>query len=86
NISNARLGSGVPIETTSSASFYVEDLKREHSPAISSPLALPLKKNNRKKKTDKTSMVSTETESEVFLHNTTNNTDNISKMGFELEE
>ena len=58
-------------------------------PAISSSPVLPLKKNSRKKKTDKTSVASTETETEVLSQrsaNTTNNTDIISKMGSELEE
>ncbi|RGB22633.1 hypothetical protein C1646_775783 [Rhizophagus diaphanus] len=58
-------------------------------PAISSPPALPLKKNSRKKKTGKISVASTETETEVLSQrnaNTTDNTDNISKMRSELEE
>ena len=57
--------------------------------AISSSPALPLKKNSRKKKTGKTSVASTETETEVLSQrsaNTTDNTDIISKMGSELEE
>jgi len=57
--------------------------------AISSPPALPLKKNSRKKKTGKISVASTETETEVLSQrsaNTTDNTDIISKMGSELEE
>ena len=56
-------------------------------PAISSPPALTLKKNSRKKKTGKTA--STETETEVVLQrstNTTVNTDILSKMGSELED
>jgi hypothetical protein len=58
-------------------------------PAISSPPALPLKKNSRKKKTGKISVASTEAETEVLSQhsaNTTDNTDIISKMGSELEE
>ncbi|CAG8813793.1 5931_t:CDS:1, partial [Cetraspora pellucida] len=46
NISNARLGSKVSIETTLSVSSYVEDLKREHSSANFSLLALSFKKNS----------------------------------------
>ena len=56
-------------------------------PAISSPPALSLKKNSRKKKTGK--MASIETETEVVLQrsaNTTDNTDILSKMGSELED
>ncbi|CAG8749400.1 10004_t:CDS:1, partial [Funneliformis mosseae] len=56
-------------------------------PAISSPPALLLKKNSRKKKAGK--IASTETETEVVSQrstNTTDNTDIISKMGSELEE
>ncbi len=58
-------------------------------PAISSPPALPLKKNSRKKKTGKISITSTETETEVLSQcsaNTTDNTDIISKMRSEFEE
>ena len=56
-------------------------------PAISSPPALPLKKNSRKKKTGK--MASTETETEVVSQrsaNTKNNNDILSEMGSELED
>ncbi|CAG8724486.1 12151_t:CDS:1, partial [Funneliformis mosseae] len=56
-------------------------------PAISSPPALPLKKNSQKKKAGKTA--STETETEVVSQrsaNTTDNTDIVSKMGSELED
>ena len=58
-------------------------------PAISSPPALSLKKNSRKKKTGKISVASTETETKVLSQrsaNTTDNTDIISKMESELEE
>jgi hypothetical protein len=56
-------------------------------PAISSPPALTLKKNSRKKKTGKTA--STETETEVVLQrsaNTKDKNDNLSEMGSELED
>ncbi|CAG8549824.1 16029_t:CDS:1 [Cetraspora pellucida] len=89
DISNAESGPGVLIETTPSVSSYAGGLERDHPPAISSPPALLLKKNSRKKKTGKTSVSYTETELEMpsqHSANTTNNTDIISKMGSELEE
>ena len=64
-------------------------VKYSPPPAISPSPVLSLKKNSRKKKTGKTSVASTETESEMLsqrITNTTDNTDIISKMGSELEE
>ena len=61
----------------------------DSSPATPSSPVLPLKKNSWKKKTGKTSVASTETETEVLSQrsaNTTDNTDIISKMGSELEK
>src|ERR1700722_7152783 len=51
DISNARSDSRIPIETASFVSSYAGSLERNHPSAISSPPALPLKKNSRKKKT-----------------------------------
>ncbi|CAB4484127.1 unnamed protein product [Rhizophagus irregularis] len=77
------------ISNTTYAGGCLPVVNYDPPPAISSPPALPLKKNSRKKKTGKISVASTETETEVLSQrsaNTTDNTDNISKMGSELEE
>ena len=77
------------ISNTTYAGGCLPVVNYDPPPAISSPPALPLKKNSRKKKTGKISVASTETETEVLSQrsaNTTDNTDIISKMGSELEE
>ncbi|GES95640.1 hypothetical protein C1645_814438 [Glomus cerebriforme] len=75
------------ISNTTYAGGCLPVVNYDPPPAISSPPALPLKKNSRKKKTGKISVASTETEV-LSQHsaNTTDNTDIISKMGSELEE
>ena len=77
------------ISNTTYAGGCLPVVNYDPPPAISSPPALPLKKNSQKKKTGKISVASTETETEVLSQrsaNTTDNTDIISKMGSELEE
>ena len=77
------------ISNTTYAGGYLPVVNYDPPPAISSPPALPLKKNSQKKKTGKISVASTETKTEVLSQcsaNTTDNTDIISKMGSELEE
>jgi len=74
------------ISNTTYAGGCLPVVNYDPPPAISSPPALPLKKNSRKKKTGKISVASTETETEVLSQRSANTTDNISKMGFELEE
>ncbi|CAB5354155.1 unnamed protein product [Rhizophagus irregularis] len=77
------------ISNTTYADGCLPIVNYDPPPAISSPPALLLKKNSQKKKTGKISVASTETETEVLSQrsaSTTDNTDNISKMGSELEE
>ncbi len=69
------------------AGGYLPVVNYDPPPAISSPPALPLKKNSQKKKTGKISVASTETETEVLSQrsaNTTDNTDNICDINSEM--